>query len=233
MEEALQPSLVSRRSFRSLTLAALKLVALISMCSGCLTTGAGAPSMSMPKVALPKWDMLPHGEVSQVMALWADGVVVQTDPTRNGSPTPGFSSRVYLFGPELGQPLVADGSLIVYLYDDLQPKTDPQLPREVWVIDRASLTKVLKQDALGWGYNLWLPWSNYHPEIRKVSLVVCYRPEKGMDAWSGQHLLAVRQPEGPSGPRAMTPTAIKKPSSLQAKTEQTTGRDDLSLTFPR
>ncbi len=208
MEEALQPRFLTETDLSPLPLGGegpgvrgfLPLL-LVSLCAGCVTTGP---------LPLPKWDAPPKGQVAQVMPLWADGIAVQSDPMQGGRPVPGLAARVYLFGPDLGQPLVADGTLIVYQYDDLQPPSDDQLPREVWTLDKASLEKLLKKDALGWGYNLWLPWSSYNPAIRKVGLVICYRPEKGMDAWSGQHILPLRG-ENP-GPSAAGP---KRPSSLQ------------------
>jgi hypothetical protein len=179
---------------------------LLALCAGCVTT------KPLPLPGLPAWEPAPV-PVTKVMALWADGVVVQPDPMRGYSPTPGFAGRIYLFGQDLHEPLVANGSLLVYLYDDLQPPANPLLPREVWQLDPASLGKLLKKDALGCGYNLWLPWSNCHPDIRKVTLMVCYRPENGTDVWSGHHVLPLHS-EGPK----LTAAGHKKWTNLETST---------------
>lgn len=181
MDGTLRPRSLSQRSCR---LGACLLVAgmLPSIVTGCVTLD----SMS------GCWhDAPPCGEVAQVMTLWAGGIVVQPDPLRGGIPSPGVAGRIYLFGAELGTPLRADGSLIVHLYDDSTPESGPKVPREVWTVDAANLQRVQKKDGLGWGYNLWLPWSTYEPSIQRVHLVVCYKPVKGSDAWSSSTTLQV------------------------------------------
>jgi hypothetical protein len=166
------------------------------LAAGSLFSLVGCVALDRAPVHWPWSDAPRRGEVGQVVALWADGVVVQPDPMRGGAPTPGLAARLYLFGDQLGQPLAADGSLTVYLYDDTQPATDPPVPREVWNIDAENLQRVLRKDALGWGYNLWIPWSNYRPDIRKISLVVQYKSAQGKDAWSGATVLALNNADG-------------------------------------
>jgi hypothetical protein len=154
---------------------------------GCVTLDGRPPSWP--------WSDKPHrAEVTQVVALWADGAVVQPDPARGGIPTPGLAGRVYLFGPDMGEPLEGEGMLMVYLYDDAQPPADQPVPREIWTIDHDNLARIFKKDGLGWGYNLWLPWANYRPDIRKVTLVVQYKSPQGKGAWSGTTVLGM----GPS-----------------------------------
>lgn len=152
----------------------------------------------------PAASVIPHGEVKQVMALWADGLVVQADPFRNGIRTPGFSARVHLFGKDLGEPLAADGTLMVQLYDTTHPTSGMQPPLEVWNIDEANLEQLGKKAGLGWGYNLWVPWTTYRPEIHRVSLVVKYQPHRGIPAFSGHSELTVN--DG---------SAVRPPSQLE------------------
>ncbi len=229
MEETLQPRVTHGGKPRVCHCLLASSAAVATACKQAVAHGFGlalillfATGCITPQpLSLPKWDTPPKGPVAQVMPLWADGIVVQTDPMRRGLPTPGLAARVYLFGGQLGEPLLAEGSLIVYQYDDLQPVTDPQVPREIWNLDKASLEKLLKKDALGWGYNLWLPWSNYHPDIKRVMLVVCYRPEKGVEAWSGQHVLPLTSNE--PGPIALGP---KNPSHLNVQVSRVRGAED-------
>jgi hypothetical protein len=173
---------------------------LVLLCTtGCVTTLG-------PHLPWSWGDRPPRGEVAQVVALWADGIDVQPDPMCGGRPTPGLAGRVFLFDAQMSG-VEADGMVSVYLYDDAQPPTDQPLPREVWNIDPMSLQRVLKKDGLGWGYSLWLPWSNYRPEIRNVTLVVRYQSSQGKELWSGAMTAAMRDAAG-----------IKTPSQLQAQT---------------
>jgi hypothetical protein len=177
---------------------------------GCVTTQGQA--LHWPWAERPA-----KGEVTQVMALWADGVDVQPDPARGGVPTPGLAGRIFLFGKAM-EGLEAEGTMTIYLYDDAQPPSDKPVPREMWNLDPVSLQRVLKKDGLGWGYTLWLPWSSYRPEVRKVTLVAHYRTLQGRDVWSGAMSLTVSDGTGP-----------KLPSQLQTQA-QTTPRYQHSVT---
>jgi hypothetical protein len=134
------------------------------------------------------------GRITQVYALWADGIVVQPDPELNGTPWPGIAGRVYLLGPTDGNPLKADGIMTVSLYDDLQD--DHSKPREQWNIDSLTLQTCVKKDVAGWGYNLWLPWRTFHPMVKRVELRVQYTPVDGSPAWSNPAPIVLKQ--GPS-----------------------------------
>jgi hypothetical protein len=157
----------------------------------------------------------PRGEILQVLALWGDGIVVHPDPMNGGVPTPGFAARVYLLGQNLGQPLAGDGTLSAYLYDGGEPLSDKAVPREIWNIDPVNLQRLLARDALGWGYNLWLPWRTYRPEVSQVRLVVKYQPPQGRPAWSSSTDYAVRHSVGaPTAPPQHT-LMLGKPRASQ------------------
>src|SRR5262249_37071367 len=55
--------------------------------------------------------------VCQVVATWSNTVAETLDPANGGRPIRGIAGRVYLFGSEIGTPLVGDGSLVVDLID--------------------------------------------------------------------------------------------------------------------
>jgi hypothetical protein len=148
------------------------------------------------------------------MALWADGLVEHPDPMNGGAPTPGLAARIYLLGPGGAEPLAADGTLSIRLFAGDLPATGQAVPLEVWNIDQANLDRVLAKDGLGWGYDLWLPWRTYRPNIQHAHLVVQYTSRDGKVAWSSSTDLALgrrseglkqvqqmRSPDRPAGPR--------------------------------
>jgi hypothetical protein len=160
-----------------------------------LTVVSGCHTLDSKPTHWPWTDRPTKGQIGQLVALWGDGLVVQPDALRGGSPTPGFAARLYLFGQEPGEPLGVDGALTVYLYD-LQQPADQRRPLEVWNITPENLERIAKKDGLGWGYDLWLPWSTFKREITRVSLVVHYKPTQGMPVWSIPCDLLLGEPGG-------------------------------------
>jgi hypothetical protein len=201
-----EPRLVER--LPRFGLAARWRLAWIGLLLGC-TAGCVAPDGMRLPWAHP--DQPPRGEVLQVLALWGDGIVVQPDPMNGGVPTPGFAARVYLLGQDIGQPLAGDGALSVYLYNGSEPLSDKAVPKEVWNIDPVNLQRLLAHDALGWGYDLWLPWRTYRPETSQVRLVVKYQSPQGRPAWSSSTDFAVRRPQ------VALPAALQPPTGKGAK----------------
>src|SRR5438105_3289358 len=137
-------TLTSRRSF----LGTLVLGVLAAL-GGCDTTGAFL-NPDAPKYGEPAY---------QVMAWWEPAMRFTPDPTHNGELMPGLAGRVYLVGPpEIKEPVVGDGALTIELFDDAQPP-GPNGPVAVyrWSFDAATLQRLLRHDAIGWGYTMFLP----------------------------------------------------------------------------
>jgi hypothetical protein len=118
--------------------------------------------------------------VCQLGAMWQNTVLFAPDPTHNGNPSPLLAGRVYLFGADLKDTLIGDGSLAAELYD-CSGREPEQVER--WEIDPATLKRLVKQDGLiGWGYTVYLPWTKRSPDLTKMSKVklrVRYQPGKG------------------------------------------------------
>ncbi len=148
------------------------LAAMLILSAGCVSMGS----------LIPYEDKPPTGDICQVVAAWNNSVVFTPDPTHNGDPTPGIAGRLYLFGPTVSCPLAGDGSLVVDLYLDPPGTTTPiagAKPVERWQIDKDTLHRLLRKDAIGWGYTLFLPWGTYQKQINQVRLRVRYQPAKG------------------------------------------------------
>ncbi len=174
--------------------------------SGCMSVQFHKPQWQWP------WSDGPCvGDVAQVAAIWADGVVTQADPSQGGKPTPGFSGRIYLLSPGLGETLAANGRIVIFLYDDAQPPTTEPIPRERWEIDEINLAKVLKKDAVGWGYNVWLPWTTIRSDVRNITLVVHYRPNNGQELYSSPLSMRVNANGILQKPSTMQTTQVKQP----------------------
>jgi hypothetical protein len=158
----------TRTNNRAVALAAP--VVLLVLTAGCVGTGSFLNSASEK----------PTGNVCQVLVTWNPEVVFTPDPTHGGTPAPGIAGRLYLFGSEIDRPLTGDGCVVVDLYDDT-PSVNGKasVPLEEWRIDKATLKRLERRDAVGWGYTLFLPWGTYRPEITQVQLRLRYEPATG------------------------------------------------------
>ncbi len=153
--------------------------------AGCVTTEV----VQRPKELAP-----PPGAVLQVHAVWENRVMVTQDVVNNGAPLVGLAGRMYLFGEQIGYPLVGDGAAVIELAD--LAHADAQHPPKVlerWEIDKATLKRLLKKDTIGWGYTLFLPWGTYSPDITQVQLQVRYLPDKGLPLFSPPAMVALRK----------------------------------------
>jgi hypothetical protein len=143
-------------------------LALALTAPGCVTTMPWTPSQE----AAPA--------VCQVHTFWDGRIQVPQDVVNGGRPLPGLAGRLYLFGQEFGIPLKGDGSVAVDLYDisSVPPGVEPKR-LERWQMDAGTMAKLLRRDKIGWGYTVFLPWSTYSPDIKRVRLNICYTPAKG------------------------------------------------------
>src|SRR5215207_6954404 len=169
--------------FPQAVIAALLLTATLS--SGCVSLGMPGLLNDTPK---------PADDVCQVVVTWKNYVMFTPDPTQGGQPTPGLAGRLYLFGSQIDFPRVGDGAVVVDLFDETAVARGGQPVRlEEWRIDRDTLRRLLRKDAIGHGYTLFLPWATYKPEIERVLLKLRYEPVKGHPLYAEAMPLALNE----------------------------------------
>lgn len=165
-------------------------------------------------------------KVCQVVSTWNRDVRYTPDPTHGGRPVCGLVGRIYLFGQDVGAPLMGDGTLVVDLYDDTDTPSgaEPRLLEE-WRFDAETLCKLQKRDIVGYGYSLFLPWGTYRPGLTSIHYQLCYKPAHGMPIWSNSGPITLENPvKGePAAPGTEVGTA-KKPAPPQQTAFATGGR---------
>jgi hypothetical protein len=138
--------------------------------AGCINTGS---------FLLPNFNQ-PIPGPGDVVVAWNPEVLSRPDPANRGAPTKGLGGRMYLFGEGSDCPLMGDGSVVVDLYEQAFPAEGTSaVPLEEWRIDRDTLKRLLRRDAVGWGYTLFLPWGTYRPDLTHVEIRLRYDPLKG------------------------------------------------------
>ncbi|HVK08664.1 MAG TPA: hypothetical protein VM597_07790 [Gemmataceae bacterium] len=126
------------------------------------------------------------GEAARLAIAWNNRIIYAPDPTRGGEPVPGLLAKVYLFGPDEKVPLKGEGELLVAAWDHTSSVTggSPRL-MELWHIDPVAARKFQKADFMdGFAYTLFLPFSNYHVDLKQINMVVRY------DGADGRSLVA-------------------------------------------
>jgi hypothetical protein len=122
----------------------------------------------------------PVGDPCRVATWWVPHVVQAPDTLHSGTPVPGLAGRLYLYGPDMGVPMVGAGGLLVCAYDETHVCEGAEpVQKRIWYIDPKSLHRCLKKDAIGWGYSLFLPWSEYCPDITRVALRIYFEKPDG------------------------------------------------------
>jgi hypothetical protein len=195
----------------------------LGLVAGCVTTETktnSAPA-GVPVVAPPVTDTTAHKlpvieappnrneEPRQVHFAW-EGHVIQTRDTENGGrPLPGIAGRMYLFGDDVGFPLLAAGDVQLEMFD---VKQDGKLVKLAeWNIDGATLARLTRRDGLiGWGYTLFLPWETYNPAVKKVQIQGKFMPKTGTALLSPPALVTLRQDDPPTLSSRQVPVSAKK-----------------------
>jgi hypothetical protein len=189
---------------------ALAAVGLLLPLAGCVD-----PSLLVKQAA-------PRTPACQVVARWFPEVATTPDPARGGMPVSGLVGRVYLFGQEVGAPLSGDGSLVVDLYDETpgaRPAEATPVPLEEWRFDPETLKRLQRQDPVGWGYTLFLPWSTYRAEITHVRLMVRYLPTTGSALFSDSAPIVLRKDETVSWQNTDVPALRARPTGQASQAE--------------
>jgi hypothetical protein len=123
--------------------------------------------------------------------LWSDAVI----RAGNVPVAQGFAAKVYLFGTESPAPVTAPGSFTVYAFDDGSghgPGAAHVKPIKTWEFQESQLRPLVKKDAVGWSYPLWLPLSPPADSERRHSLILCFNAADGRRTLSQTTLVTLR-----------------------------------------
>jgi hypothetical protein len=170
-------------------------IVIMAICTapGCVTLD----SLGLPWH--PHADAPPTGTPYQTVATWCNEVHWRPDPVHNGVPSPGIDGRLYLFGPQVDFPLTAEGQVIVELYDATHAAQGvPPIFIERWHFDKETMKRLMHRDAIGWGYNVFLSWGTYRPDITQVELKVRFEPVKGTPLYAPSSTLALNHEGNPN-----------------------------------
>lgn len=132
----------------------------------------------------------------RVVCSWTDTVLHQAGKT----PQRGFGGRLIFYGEDAEKPILVEGQLVVYAFDETNRDPMDNKPTRRYVFPAEQVARRMSKTSLGPSYSFWLPWDEVGGPQTEVSLISRFEPKKGALIMSEQtrHLL----------PGATTPAAI-------------------------
>ena len=122
----------------------------------------------------------PPQSINHVLTIWDPRVFTAADTQQRGRTMPGLAGRVYLLSEESKKMEEATGRMFVEMYDVTAVPAGGEAKKLVeWNFDPASLKKLLREDQIGKGYTLFLPWETYQPEVKQIKLQLAYVEPNG------------------------------------------------------
>lgn len=176
--------------------------------AGCLAAASGCTALRWPLES--RWfsqsgssDETP----ARIVAIWTNAVA----STPGQPPMRGVGARLMFYGRKLDKPLRANGTLIVYAYDETAP-ADPQQNQadRKYVFTPEQLAECYSKSSLGHSYSIWIPWDEVGGSVQEVSLLACFVPEEGPPITSqlARVVLEGKSQQAPEAQRSARPPTL-------------------------
>lgn len=117
----------------------------------------------------------PENPAFEVVCLWQPG----QGRNERGIPTRGFDGQILFFTRKDDTPVVVDGDVKIYQFDDYGPREEWDKPIAEFSFTSEQWQYFLGKGLLGPGYHLFIPYSREHSEQVNVSLMVRFTPHGG------------------------------------------------------
>jgi hypothetical protein len=111
----------------------------------------------------------------RLVGTWADTVLHQTGK----KPQRGFGGRLIFYGEGSNDPILVDGELVVYAFDESNREPTDNKPTRRYVFPADQIARRLSETELGPSYSFWLPWDEVGGPQTQVSLIARFQPKDG------------------------------------------------------
>jgi len=169
----------------------------------------------------------PHeGTPTRMAATWTDTVLSQ--PGKKSQR--GFGGRIMFYEQDEKKPILVDGQLVVYAFDEAGRDPTDNKPTRRYVFPADQLPPRMSKSELGASYSFFLPWDEAGGPKTEVSLICRFEPKDGAVVSSEQarstlpgSMLAVA--DGARKPPKLPEGVPSKPAipTLQSLQTQRTG----------
>lgn len=178
---------LDRSMFRVLVLSALLLS------TGC--RGPWSKDWKMADMLKTPWSDDEEEPVTprRIVGTWTDAVLHQG----SNKPQRGFGGRLIFYGEDNEKPVLVDGQLVVYAFDESNREATDNKPTRRYVFPADQVARRMSKSELGPSYSFWLPWDEVGGEQTEISLVPRFEPKEGSIVMGEQtkHLLPGETPK--------------------------------------
>jgi hypothetical protein len=116
-----------------------------------------------------------EGVPVRLVGAWTDTVL--TKPAQN--PQRGFGGRIMFYGEDGEEPILVDGQLVVYAFDETGREPTNNKPTRRYVFPPEQMKLHMSKSDVGASYSFWLPWDEVGGPKTEVSLICRFEPKGG------------------------------------------------------
>ncbi|HEX4412954.1 MAG TPA: hypothetical protein VH107_04945 [Lacipirellulaceae bacterium] len=155
----------------------------------------------------------PHeGKPVKMVCTWTDTVMT----TAGQKPQRGFGGRIMFYEKDEKKPILVDGQLVVYAFDETGRAQTDNKPTRRYVFPTEQVPLHMSKSELGASYSFWLPWDEAGGPRTEVGLICRFEPKGGAVVTSEQAKQTLPGTE-PVQVAAGTPKAPKLPEGVLSK----------------
>ena len=127
------------------------------------------------------------GIPERMVGTWTDTVLNQPGQ----KPQRGFGGRLIFYERNEEKPILVDGQLVVYAFDETGREVTDNRPTRRYVFPPDQMPLRMSLSEVGASYSFWLPWDEAGGPQTEVSLICRFEPKRGSVVISEQtkHLL--------------------------------------------
>ena len=129
--------------------------------------------------------------VDRILCIWqpAEGRGMDNLPTR------GFGGQIFFFTRGVATPVVGNGEVDVFLFDDQGKPEEQAKPLHKFEFTEEAWNSLLRKTQMGPAYSLFVPYVRKGRHHAQCSLVVRLRPRDGMPTSSNMVYVSLRGPK--------------------------------------
>ncbi|HVT28142.1 MAG TPA: hypothetical protein VHE81_09010 [Lacipirellulaceae bacterium] len=115
------------------------------------------------------------GTPVRIVGTWTDTVLTQPGQ----KPQRGFGGRLMFYDKEGDKPILVDGQLVVYAFDEDGRDPTDNKPTRRYVFPADQMPIHMSKSEIGASYSFWLPWDEVGGPRTEVSLISRFEPKSG------------------------------------------------------
>lgn len=154
----------------------------------------------------------------RMVGAWTDTVMTQGAQ----KPQRGFGGRLMFYDKEGKKPILVDGQLVVYAFDEAGRDPTNNKPTRRYVFPADQMPIHMSKSELGTSYSFWLPWDEAGGPKTEVSLICRFEPKGGAVVTGEQTKHLLQGPELPPGAIAGANKPPKVPEGVPSKAPRKT-----------